>query len=229
MAIQLANKHANRFLDNLKEVDRLTAIHGRLTTKGPGRKHDVEVLHKSAIVLLVACWEAFIEDLAAATLSWMILHSKDHSRFAEPVLERIGSKYSGMKVWDLAGDGWKQVLKDNYKEVLAKTTGTLNTPRSEQVDQLFEKTVGLTSLSNAWSWRGRSADQTRIALSDLVTLRGAIAHRVSASQHVRLADVRDARGLVCRLMVRSHNDVCRYLTKVFGSSPWQTLRFGSTR
>jgi hypothetical protein len=229
MPIDLTNKHGNRFLANLEEVGRLKQIHTKLTKKGPGRKHDVEVLHKSSIVLLCACWEAFIEDLSGSSLAWMILHAKDHSCFPKPVLERVASKYSGMKAWDLAGDGWKQALKDNFKEMLAKTTGTLNTPRKEQVDELFLKTIGLSALSSSWHWKGRSASQVSQALNDLITLRGSIAHRVAASQAVRLKDVEDNRDLVCRLAVKSHNSVCAFLKSQYGTSPWKTLVYGKTK
>ena len=228
MPVELTNKHTNRFNENLDEVDRLRQIHRRITTKGPGRKHDVEVLHKSGIVLLVACWEAFVEDLAAAALSWMILHSKTHATFPQPVLDRIASKYTGAKAWDLAGDGWRTALKDNFKDVLARTTGTLNTPRAEQIDLLFEKTIGAPNLSSSWYWKGRSVTQTRQTLNDLVTLRGSIAHRVSSSEHVRLKDVADARAFVCRLAIKSHNKVCAFLRSVHGSSPWQTLMYQKT-
>jgi len=72
LAIEAINKHMNALIDNVNEVDRLSQIHGQITTKGPGYKHDVQVLHKSTIVLLVACWEAYVEYLAKEALEYMI-------------------------------------------------------------------------------------------------------------------------------------------------------------
>jgi hypothetical protein len=190
----------------------------------------VEVLHKSAIVLLVACWEAFIEDMVEATLEWMIVHAKEYKVFPAVVLDRIASTHQGTKAWLLAGDGWKQVLLDNLKEVLARTTATLNTPRSEQIDALFEKTLGLKSLSKAWHWKGRSADQSRKSLNDLISLRGSIAHRVSGARHVRLKDVSDAEEFVCRLAVKSHNAVCLHTYRLFNrTTPWPLIKYGQTK
>ena len=229
MAIQKSNKHTNRLVKNLHDVDRLRDIHGHITSKGPGRKHDVEVLHKSAIVLLAACWEAFIEDMIEATLEWMIQHAKDPKVFASVVLDRVASTHQGGKIWQLAGDGWKQVLRDNLKEVYARTTATLNTPRSEQVDALFEKTIGLKNLSRNWHWKGRSAEQARKSLDDLITLRGSVAHRVSGSRHVRLKDVSDSRDFVCRLAAKSHNAVCVHVHRSFRQTPWTMIKFGQTR
>jgi hypothetical protein len=47
----------------MTEVRRLLQIHGQLGGTGPGRRWGSEVLNKSAVVLLVACWEAYLEDL----------------------------------------------------------------------------------------------------------------------------------------------------------------------
>jgi len=228
MPIESINTHMNVLMDNMKEVDRLTGIHSQITTTGPGYKPNVQVLHKSAIVLLVACWEAYVEDLVSATLEEMIKKAGSHSIFPDSVLERVGSKHSGKKAWDLAGDGWKKSLRDNKKEVLARTVGSLNTPKTAQVNELFSKTIGLKDLSSSWYWSGRSVSKTTSALDALVALRGSVAHRVSTSRNVTLKNVRDSRGLVFRLSVKSHNRACEFLTAQVGSSPWLKCQFGKT-
>jgi len=221
-------KHVKALMDNVSEVDRLRRIHSQITTKGPGRKTNVEVLHKSAIVLLVACWEAYVEDLVHAALDHMIDSCKDHTGFPEYVLERIASAHAGLKAWDLAGDGWRKALRSNLKDVLARTTGTLNTPKTAQVDELYHKALGLQHLSSSWYWKGRSVAQVTRALDDPVTLRGSIAHRVSAAKNVTLQDVKKARDLVCRLAVKSHNRSCTFLEERTGSAPWAPVKYGAT-
>lgn len=228
MAIEAKNKHVNALIANVKEVERLQSIHSQITTKGTGRKYNVEVLHKSAVVLLVACWEAYVEDLIGAALGHMIDSCKDHKAFPKYVLDRIASIYSGPKAWELAGDGWKKALHDNLTQVLSRTTGTLNTPKTAQVDELFHKAIGLQQLSSSWHWKGRSVAQVTEALDDLVTLRGSIAHRVSAARNVRLKDAKEARNFVFRLAVRSHNHTCTFLKAHVGSSPWLGVKFGAT-
>ncbi|MGH8430221.1 MAG: HEPN domain-containing protein, partial [Solimonas sp.] len=73
-------------MENVDEVDRLRRIHSLITTEGPGRKYNVEVLHKSGIVLLVACWEAFIEDCVAGALEHMIISCSKPSAMPKDVL-----------------------------------------------------------------------------------------------------------------------------------------------
>lgn len=220
--------HMENFLSNIQEVRRLEDIHGEVTEPGPGRKHDVAILHKSAIVLLVACWEAFVEDLAGTALGFAIDNAKDYKKFPAEVLNRVASKYQGPRAWDLAGDGWTRALRDNMKEVLAKTTGTLNTPKTEQVNELFEKVIGLKNISSYWSWPGRPAKQSEAQLDALVTLRGSIAHRVQSARTVRKKDVLDANDFLHRLAVRSHNEASTYLERMVGAAPWALYRFHGT-
>jgi hypothetical protein len=212
--------HLHQFLENIQEVERLLAIHRGLTGRTPGRKVDVEVLNKSAIVLLVACWEAFVEDIASSALDFMISNARNHSAFPQNVLERVASKHSGPRAWDLAGDGWKTALRDNYASILAKTAGTLNTPRAAQVNDLFVKTIGLSDLSSCWYWKGRTNGSAVAALDRLITLRGAIAHRVRHSHAVQKRTVTANAHLVNFLAARSSNHVRDHVHGAVGRYPW---------
>jgi len=92
-------------ISNVSEVDRLVAIHNELTGGGPGRRFDVAILNKSGIVLLVACWEAYVEDLAADALDFMIQNAEDHTAFPTTVLERVASLNTGLSAWCIASLG----------------------------------------------------------------------------------------------------------------------------
>lgn len=217
--------HITELISNVVEVERLLSIHAKITTPGRGRKRDVEILHKSSIVLLVACWESFVEDLAEQSLYFMIDKAKDHSVFPDNILERVASKHQGKKAWDLAGGGWKGALRSNFKEVLARTTGTLNTPRTQQVNELFNKTIGLSRISSSWSWPGNSITKNEKTLDDLITLRGSIAHRVKASTSVQKKHVVTYKDFIGRLSVHCHNNVRQHIISVVGNEPWPEYVF----
>lgn len=221
---QLAT-HVTQFNENIGEVNQLLSIHTKLGGAGPGRKRDVEVLNKSAIVLVVACWEAFVEDLAGIALDFMITNAKDHTAFPKSVLDRVSSKNSGPNAWALAGDGWKKALRDNYTEILAKTAGILNTPRAPQVDDLFLKSIGLQSVSSNWYWKGRKKGSAITALDDLITLRGSIAHRVTHSKSVYKKDVVSAIDLVCYLSAKTSNSVRAHTHSATGTVPWNRVEY----
>lgn len=219
--------HIAQLQANLQEVELLVAAHHLLGGPGPGRKRNVEVLSKSAIVLVVACWEAYVEDLASPALKFQIENAKDHTKISKQVLDRVGTKYSGVNAWALAGDGWRKALQANLSEVLAKTTGALNTPKSVQVDELFLKTLGVPKMSNNWTWRGRTITRAVAALDSLVTLRGSIAHRVQHSGSVRKRHVTDAIQLISMLSAKSSNTVRTHVHRQIGKDPWCNVTFNS--
>jgi hypothetical protein len=228
MALPADVTHVRALIQNMIEVSRLLQIHSQITKPGPGRKHDVQILHKGAIVLLVACWEAYVEDLVKLSLEFMIAQSTTHEVFPVAVLERVASRNAGLNAWKLCGDGWKAALRDSLTEVLARTTGSLNTPKTAQVDELFKKALGIDSLSSHWRWKGRSVAQVTTALDDLVTLRGSIAHRVTASKSVRKKDVIEARHLISRLAARSSNQLRAFVRTQVGKHPWGHVSYLGT-
>ncbi|MCQ1549743.1 MAG: HEPN domain-containing protein [Candidatus Accumulibacter phosphatis] len=228
MALNNPPPHLQELLDNLSESISLLHIHGQVVGQGPGRKYGVEVLNKSALVLIVACWEAYVEDTVTAALTFMIDNCKDHTIFPKNVLERVGSTKQGLKSWDLAGDGWKAALKDNLTGVLAKTTGTLNTPRAPQVDELFHKVIGLTNLSSTWKWNNVRSQQVVDRLDSLITTRGSIAHRVKHSAPVYKKTVREAADLIGRLSARVNNETRKHVHGLVDKYPWYAIRFKGT-
>ena len=217
--------HLTQFVDNLNEVGQLLEIHTKVAGAKPGRKYDVEVLNKSAVVLLVACWEAFVEDLAEAALRALVDNAKGYEVLPDLVLDRVASKNSGRNAWALAGDGWKAAVRDNLKEVLAKTVGALNTPKTQQVDELFSKAIGLPEVSKHWHWNRRTVTEARDRLDALITLRGSIAHRVKHSDSVHKRDVTDAADFIGRLAECTGNAVRQFVHERTGTYPWPHVKY----
>ena len=185
-------------VSNFKEVERLIEIHSQVASETAGRKYAVQILNKSAIVLLVACWEAFVEDLASESLEFLILNADDHTVFPDFVLERVGSNCGGKNAWKLAGDGWKQALRNNLTEMQKRATKSLNTPKTAQVDELFKKTIGLNKLSSCWRWEGRS-----------VYKKNAV----------------DSKRFIYRLATKSANNVRTFIHSRFKEFPWATYTY----
>jgi hypothetical protein len=221
--------HAENLLSNIKEVARLVGIHQQLTGTGPGRRHDVEVLNKSAIILLVACWESYIEVLAATSFDYMADHATSPDIFPKSVLTLASRDLRGdadeSKVWELAGDGWKTTLSRHREVVFDRFIGKLNTPKPAFVNELFERLIGLKRLSSAWQWRGTTTAQATGRLERLVELRGEIAHRVSITRAVRLQTVVNAVNLTGRLATTTSNRVANFLGDQIGEHPWNHLRY----
>src|SRR5450759_106828 len=97
-----------------EEVAQLTDIHEQISGKERGRRH-LEVLNKSAIVLLCAIWEAYCEDVADEALRHLLAHLRDHNDLPEGRRRRIAKEQKEDKhelsPWKVAGTGWKAHLR----------------------------------------------------------------------------------------------------------------------
>ena len=218
---------------NMGEVTQLLEIRERLTGLERGRRYDVEVLHKSAIVLITACWEALVEDLAADGFDFLLDMAEQPDVFP-PKVRTLASKgireaKDESRVWDLAGDGWKQILIDHRQRTIDRSVGSLNSPRAENVDRMFREILGINNVSSSWSWGRLNAGRAREKLDGFVTLRGSIAHRVSTAGSVTKANVTDYRKFAFRISVKTANRVNCHIGKLVGKRPWTTWSFGRVR
>jgi hypothetical protein len=212
-------------LNNLAEVHRILEIHEELTGPGPGYRPNVGVLNKSAIVLLVACWEAYIEDLAKTAFDFLLSRAKSHDLFPNKVLTEASKKLRNAidqrTVWRLAGEGWKKVLTEHKEDALKRYIGKLNTPKPDQVNELFEELLGMRSMSSNWHWPGCSVDKATKKLEELVALRGAIAHRVKTSRKVYKRSVERYVKFINRIAMETSNATRQVLLERTKRAPWQ--------
>jgi hypothetical protein len=80
--------HVSNLISNTSEVQKLIRIHQAITGGQRGRPPDLEALHKSGVVLLVACWEAYIEDLAANAFCVLLDNAASPDVFPTSTLPR---------------------------------------------------------------------------------------------------------------------------------------------
>jgi len=157
--------HVENYRSNHAEVIRLIEIHTQLGGATPGRKHKMEVLNKSGIVLLVACWEAYVEDLVATAFDRMLTAATSPNVFPDSVLtlstKELKKSLDDREIWKLSGDGWKSVLKTHRDHVFKRHVGNFNTPKADQIDGLFLSLLGLKTLSNGWKWQGMGVRRQR--------------------------------------------------------------------
>ena len=225
--------HIDNLKKNLEEVNRLLEIHVDVSGSGPGRKRNVQVLNKSALIMLLACWESYVEDAAENCFDFMLNHANRPSVFPEHVLALAAKevkKSDPSRVWGLAGEGWRDELKRHKQKILDKyiVKGSFNTPSSANIDRLYSELVGLKSLSAEWFWPKMSNDKAKAKLEELIDLRGSIAHRVEASRTVYKKDVEFYKRFISRLAVITHNRATALVYVRTGHRPWRRYRHGKT-
>jgi len=212
------------------EVDRLTDIHSQITGTSRGRRHRVEILNKSAVVLITACWEAFVEDSATQAFDFLLKEAKTPSDFPVKIRvlasRQLKDSQDGRRVWELAGDGWRRVLKNYRNEIMDRFVVSLNTPRPTNIDKMFGDLLDVGQVSSSWTWGKLSATRARKTLDDFITLRGDIAHRVSTASSITKARVQQYRNFAFRIAVRTSNYLNGEILKIVKKSPWERWSFG---
>lgn len=213
---------------NLTDIHRLLEIHQATGGSGPGRKYGLEVLNKSAIVLITAIWEAYCEDIAAEGLKHLVDNLSKSDNLTKELKKQIAGELkandNNLDVWKLADDGWKKILQDRFGQLSEKRNRKLNTPKHAQIDELFRHTLGISKISSSWTWKRVSASQSRTKLDKFVELRGAIAHRGKSSDSVKLSQVREYLSLLEKITAKTGGRVNKHVKDMTGKPLWTIQR-----
>lgn len=220
------------FIQNGKQVLELLALH-REKNADKKTHHAHEILTKSCVVLLVACWEAFVEDAAEKSVQFLVEKLDVPSNLPKVLLRHIAlelkSDSNDLKVWELSGDGWKAAVSGHYRAMLSKHLGPFNSPKAGNIDELYKRTLGLENFSSGWAWKGMSNKNAKQKLNELIELRGAIAHRVQTSKRVTRA-LADAYAVhLIFLAIKSSNSLRQHLKAAVGEFPWDEASYNSVR
>lgn len=194
----------DRYLLNHEDVARLLELHEEKGGKERGRRYGLEVLNKSAIVLITAFWEAYCEDLAAEALERLVSELDDPKDLPQNLRKTIADELKEDQhhyaVWKIAGDDWRDHVKSRLDDLREERNFKHMNPRPDQVRVLFSKALGLDDVTKSWRWSRVSVANACQKLDDYVALRGDVAHRGSAEQGVTLKVVREYDNFIERLV-----------------------------
>jgi hypothetical protein len=172
-----------------KEVALLLAFHAELhesrsksDAAAPGRRgSELEVLHKSSVVLLTACWEAFVENILTEALEMIARDLKDPSQLHNDLLRSVaiakGTKLSvssknELYPWFFVGEGWRELLLEYALSKISE----LNTPDSSGVRNLTLSLLGIEDITLYWGRPGKGAKDAADRLDEYLSDRHIIAH-----------------------------------------------------
>lgn len=220
----MASQARQKFTKNAEDVTRLLEIHAHIGGDAKGRRYRLEVLNKSAIVLITAIWEAYCEDIAAEALDHLVANVPSGVALPNELKKRLASEIkadsNNLAMWDLADGGWKAKVQARLASLTAERNKKLNTPKSGNIDELFESAIGLTDVSKSWHWEKMPVAKARTKLDGFITLRGAIAHRGAAADRVKKSQVTAYFGHVKRLVAKTGGRVNSHVKNATGTSLW---------
>lgn len=219
--------------ESMADARRLLKIHSDIGGSEKGRRWGIDVLNKSAVIFVAAAWEAFVEDVATQAIDHILQKADDHSSIPlfirKAVAKKLEQNPHELKVWDLAGTGWKTAVTNYRDDVIRDEISTFNTPKPHNVSSLFKKLLGIEKISASWNWQGMSEKSAYTKLRKFIETRGAIAHRGDLPQTTTKSYVERHRIFINRLSVRTANVVRAEIHKEVGSFPWPRAKYGNFR
>ena len=222
--------HARLNLERTRtEIRHFYAIH-QLVKDIPGVRKKLDVLNKGMIVLVSAAWEGFCEDLAAEALLLIVDEATAATALPVPLQRIIARELQQspheLAIWRLAGDGWRDVLRDRLEDLHEERNRRLNTPKTGNIDELFRSALGIEQVSTDWSTPRSSAEENASRLDAFIELRNSIAHRGVDDRPVPKTTVRQFNNHVNVLAERTEHVIELCVEGAIRRWPWRLGRSG---
>lgn len=217
----MASAARKSFVENAKDIKRLLDLHNLVGGQGPGRRYGLEVLNKSAIVLITAFWEAYCEDMASEALAHIVRYARSSDALPTELKKKVAldikKQAHELEAWKIADNGWRQYLRDRLDAMKKERDRKLNTPKTAQIDDLFLSAIGVENISKSWRWsRKMTVKRASEKLDKFVELRGAIAHRGQHSKSVTKAQVEDYFNFISQLAACTDDAVNAHVKSATG-------------
>lgn len=212
----MPTKSYTRFTKNLETVNRLEETYEEIRT-GRNRRGKAAYDHitRSAIIFLASAFEVYIEDVVKECCNQHISFAGNANKLPNDVKDTINSFVKRDKNGEppimLCDEGWRRI----YRVIAEQETGKLNTPKKLQIQELFNKIIGISVTQ---------IDQIPNIgnLDAVITFRGEIAHRVKAEQYVKIEQVKNDVQIIKALVVEIDKMIINYFKETYPEKrvPW---------
>lgn len=209
------------FSSGLADVERILGVAPQTRASADQPRKTAEAIYRAATVLTCSTWEAFIEDLALEALRRVV----ERYRAGKP-LTALGQEVGVRTSRDMEREGVR--LQDPVALVAARNVVlrcNFNTPKTANINNLFERTLDLEAMSSSWSHGGVTATMAARRLDAFVNLRHDIAHRKRGADKVWKTDIVSNVALLEALSILTCNRVREWLAAAQGETPkgWDHL------
>jgi hypothetical protein len=221
-----------RFRENAGDIDSLIDFYNGLVSLSAADLKPIpagaDVLFRSAIVLMVSNWEAYIEDIVSEALYHIVNHLEDSSKLPKEIKKIIAGELKNDKnelaVWSLADNGWKHILKTRLKSLKESRDRSFNTPKAHQTEEFIKRSIGIDDIQKAWSFNSlKSADVSK-KLDVLIEIRGQIAHRGPIRQKIDKEWVSSQMEFLRNLVSKTGGHINRHVKTVTGVPLWTSKK-----
>ena len=208
----------------MRDVEQLLAAHARLDPGGVGKKQ-LGHFARSAVVMLCAALEGYMQDLAQESVARVTASCEEPTQLGRPIQKSLASgaervlagRKHQLALLDMTGNRWKSV----YRTACDLYCRGFRSPKSHACDDLFRQVLGISTLSAAWAGQHDSRD-----LDSLVDLRHDIVHLRRRPLYPRLVPTEQHVELVSRIVTSTDNYVSDYLKQAvpLRRKPWNLAK-----
>ncbi len=221
----MPSKARKAFSQNIKDIEHLIDLYHDKEQPKRSRESELEVLCKSAIVLITAYWESYCEDIASEGLDHIVKFAKSAKKLPNELKKQVAKDMEKenheLAVWELADSGWKGYVESRLETMKEQRNRNLNSPKTERIDDLFLKSLGIKNISSSWKLdRNAVASEVANHLDEFVKLRGAIAHRGNVKEAVTISQVVEYLDLIKNLAAKTGGKVNSHVIEITGKALW---------
>jgi hypothetical protein len=178
------------------------------------------LLDKSTYVLVASLWEAYCEDLVTECLNYITAHASTPMTLPQSIREDIQKSMRSGKdsPWDLAGDGWREYIKNRNRGFERKRNKDFAGPKSTAVEEFFLTALGVEDLRGKWRTSGWASICEE--LDAHLERRNKIVHQFTPGRTVNKNDVKTFCRIIVRLVAYTDTVADEFLIQTTGQSRW---------
>lgn len=180
------------------------------------------LLDKSTYVLIASLWEAYCEDLVTECLDYVTEYAPTYRALPQSIIDDIKKSMRSGKdsPWDLAGDGWREYVRNRNRGFERKRNRDFAGPKSAAVEELFVSALGIEDLRSRWQALGPASICDE--LDAHLERRNGIVHQFIPGRVVNKNDVKEFCRIVLRLVSYTDTVTDEFLIRTTGESRWSS-------
>lgn len=214
------------FANNSMDMTAYYSVHQHFVKAAAnGVKKQIYVLDKATYVLVASLWEAYCEDVMSESLALLVDHAPSWSSLPPRLTRDISKELRKddsvvLAPWMLAGDGWRQYVKDRQSARSYERNYDFSGPKSASVERFFSEGLGLTGIRGYW--QAKIGPDICQRLDKHLETRNTIVHQITPGRIVFKRDVKDFYSIVRRLIKSTDQAIDELLVAATGQSHWQS-------
>ena len=180
-----------------------------------------DVLFRSAIVLMVSHWEAYVEDICEEALDHIVTNISDHQKLPKELKKQVAKEIKNSlnenEAWELADHGWKNYVRKRMEYFRQERNRSFNTPKSENTKIFVMKILGIEEICECWAFDSKDSAIISKQLDALIEIRGEIAHRGRIGKKLDAKFITEQNAFLRKLASKTGGRINKHVKKVTGT------------